>query len=226
MKTYNLKTEERKITGRAVKVLRAQDILPGNIYGKDVKSLSVQVSLAEFEKVFKEAGETGIVELEFGSEKRPVLIQNIQKNPVTDKPLHVDFLQVNLKEKVTAQIPVELAGEAPAEKLGVGTAVQYINEIEVEALPADLIEEFSVDITGLAEVDQAIHVKDLSYDKSKIEIKDDLEAIVVKVEPPQKEEELPPPAEEGTEAEGTEGAETPAPEEGATETPEESEKKE
>lgn len=209
MKTYSLKAEERKVTGRKVKTLRALDILPANVYGKGVKSVSVQVALADFDKVFKEAGETGIVELDLGKEKKPVLVNNIQKNPVTEKVLHVDFFQVNLKEKVTAQIPVELTGEAPSEKLGVGTAVQYVNEIEVEALPADLIEQFSVDISNLSEVDQAIHIKDLDYDRSKIEVKDDLEAIVVKVEPPQKEEEVAPPAEEVPEGEGEEVSETP-----------------
>lgn len=210
-----LKAEERKITGRKIEGLRKAGILPGNIYGKKVKSTSVQVNLKDFEKVYKEAGETGIVELDLGKEKRPVLIHNIQKQPVTDSPIHVDFYQVNLNEKVTASVPVELTGEAPAEKLSVGTAVQYVNEIEVEALPGDLPDKFVVDISDLSEVDQAIHIKDIKYDKAKIEVKSDVEQIVVKVEPPQKEEVIAPvaPAEGELPAEGAvapEGGETPA----------------
>ena len=112
-----LKAEKRKVEGRKVKTLRREGILPANVYGKDVKSLSIQVSLKEFSKVFKEAGETGLVEIEIGKEKRPVLVNNIQYDPVTDLPLHVDFHQVDLKKKTTASVPIEFVGDAPAEKL-------------------------------------------------------------------------------------------------------------
>jgi large subunit ribosomal protein L25 len=210
-----LKAEERKVTGRKVKTLRAQGYLPGNISGKKVKSVSVQVNLKEFEAVYKEAGETGLVDLEMGKDVRPVLIHGLQVNPKTDLPVHVDFLQVDLKAKVTAQVPVELIGESPAEKQGIGTVVQQLNEIEVEALPADLPEKFEINVEDLAEVDQAIYVKDVKVDKTKVELKEDPEAIVAKVEPPQKEEvvEAPAPA-EGEAAEGVPVAEGQTPAEG------------
>lgn len=210
MKTHPLKGEKRSIVGRKISVLRAQGLLPANVYGRGLASQSVQVNLSEFKKVYKEAGETGIIELDLGDEKKPVLVNNIQNQPVTGEAIHVDFFQVNLKEKVTAAIPVELTGEAPSEKMGVGTAVQYVKEVEVEALPGDLLESFVVDISELSEVDQAIYVKDLKYDKEKIEIKSDIEQIVVKVEPPQKEEEpVPVATEEGVEGAPVDGAEAP-----------------
>lgn len=209
-----LKAEKRTIEGRKVKTLRKDGILPGNISGKKIKSQSVQVVLKDFEKLYKEIGETGLLTLQVGTDEKPVLIHNLQLSPVSDEPVHVDFLQVDLKEKVEADIPVELVGESPAEKQAIGTVVQHINEIKVEALPTDLPEKFEVDVTELTEVDQSIFVKDLKYDKSKVEIKDDLEAIVTKVEPPQKEEIITPPApaEGEVPAEGvsTEGDETPA----------------
>lgn len=185
-----LKAEERKIVGRKVKNLRKQGLVPANVYGKKVESLSLQVSEKEFKEIYKEVGETGLVTLEVGKEEKPVLVHSIQVNAKTDEILHVDFLQVDLKVKVTAKVPVEVIGESPAEKQALGTVVQYLNEVEVEALPADLPEKFEVDTSELAEVDQAIHVKDLKVDASKIEIKTDGEEIVVKVEPPQKEEEV------------------------------------
>jgi large subunit ribosomal protein L25 len=189
-----LKAEERIIKGRKVKKLRKEGFLPGNIYGKKIKSQSVQVNLKDFEKVFKETGETGLFSLIVGKSEKPVLIHNLQLDPVTDIPLHVDFLQVDLKEKIEADIPVELVGESPAEKQAIGTVVQYINEIQVVALPADLPEKFEVDTSSLVEVDQAILVKDLKYEKNKVEIKTGAEEIVAKVEPPQKEEVVAPPA--------------------------------
>lgn len=183
-----LKAEKRTLEGRKVKTLRKKGILPGNIYGNKIKSQSVQVDLKEFQKTFKDIGETGLLTLNVGSEEKPVLIHNLQLNPKTDEPVHVDFLQVDLKEKVEAEIPVELMGESPAEKQAIGTVVQYINQIKVEALPADLPEKFEVDISLLAEVDQSILIKDLKFDRTKVEIKMDQGEIVAKVEPPQKEE--------------------------------------
>ncbi|KKR41759.1 MAG: 50S ribosomal protein L25/general stress protein Ctc, large subunit ribosomal protein L25 [Microgenomates group bacterium GW2011_GWC1_41_20] len=183
-----LKAEKRSVEGRKVKVLRNKGILPGNVFGKKVKSLAVQVDLKDFQKTYKEVGETGLLTLSIGTDERPVLIHNLQLHPISDEPVHIDFLQVDLKVKVEADIPVELSGESPAEKQGVGTVVQYVNEVKVEALPADLPEKFEVDTSGLAEVDQAIMVKDLSYDKAKVEVKTSPDEIVAKVEPPQKEE--------------------------------------
>lgn len=221
MDTKELKAEKRNIVGRKVKTLRADGVLPANIYGKKVKSLSVQVNTKEFESVYKAVGETGLIELKVGSETKPVLVHNVQLHAKSDLPLHVDFLQVDLKEKVTAEVPVELVGESPAEKQSLGTVVQQISEIEVEALPMDLPEQFEVNIDGLADVDQAIFVKDLKVDKSKVELKVDPEAIVVKVEPPQKEEvEETPVAADGTEEETAPGeaAEGEGTEESKTET--------
>lgn len=191
-----LKAEKRKVIGRKVSKLRRGGVVPANIYGKKVKSLAIQTSLNEFEKVFKKVGETGLVELQINGDKRPVLVHNIQLDPLTDVILHVDFLQVDLKEKVIAKVPVEVVGESPAEKQGLGTVVQYIDEIEVEALPQDLPEKFEIDRANLTEVDQLIAVKDLPIDKQKVEVKADLEQILVKVEPPRKEEEVPVPAAE------------------------------
>ena len=217
MDKHTIKAEKRKILGQKVKTLRKEGILPANIYGKKVKSLAVQLPLNEFEKIYKKAGETGIIEVSVGGTKKPVLINNIQRHPVTDLPLHVDFLQVDLKEKVTADVPVNLVGESPAEKSGLGTVVQHINEIEVEALPADLPEKFEIDLSKLTEVDQAVFVKTLPVDAKKVEIKNDAEQILVKVEPLRKEEEAPAPVESEEEGEGAEETEEGASEEKATE---------
>jgi large subunit ribosomal protein L25 len=184
-----LKAQKRETLGKKVKNLRAEGVLPANIYGKGIDSVSIKVDGADFENVFKEAGETGLVEIEVGKEKRPTLIDEVQTDPVTDEILHIDFRQVDLKEKVIATVPIEQTGESPAEKKGIGTAVLYLDEVEVEALPTDFPEKFEVDVSGLEEVDEAIYIKDLPLDKDKIEIKADPEEIVVKVEPPREEEE-------------------------------------
>jgi len=209
MNKHVLKAEERALSGRKVKVLRKQGLVPSNIFGKKIESKAVQIDLKEFQEVYKEAGETGLIELSMGGEKRPVLVHGLQVNAKTDQILHVDFLQVDLKEKVEAQVPVELIGESPAEKQSLGTVVQYINEVTVEALPTDLPEKFEIDKSDLVEVDQALYVKDLKIDSSKVEIKTDPEELVVKVEPPQKVvEEVAPVAAEGETVPGQEAPAT------------------
>ena len=206
MEKITLKAKARKEVGRKVKLLRKEGILPANIYGKKIKSESIQITLPDFREVYKKAGETGLIyiEVEGNKEAKPVLVANIQRDPVSNATLHIDFHQVDLKEKIGAKVPVELTGESPAEKQSIGTVVQYLSEVEVEALPTDLPEKFVVDISALIEVDQSLFVKDIKVDKSKVEIKTDIESILVKVEPPQKEEVVvaPAPAEGEVPAEG------------------------
>lgn len=193
MTILKLTAEDRSVRGRKVKHLRSKGVLPANVFGKGVKSYAINISKDSFKRVFSEAGETGIVELSVGSKINPVLISNVQVHPVNGDILHVDFRQVDLTEKIKATVPVEVINESPAEKSGIGTVVQQVNELEVEALPVDLPEKFEVDVSVLVEVDQAIFVKNLVYDKSKVKIEADDDQIVVKVEPPQEEkiEEVP-----------------------------------
>jgi large subunit ribosomal protein L25 len=211
MTNYTLTAEPRKVLGRKVNKLRLEGILPGNVFGKDVKSFAVEVNQDSFNKVYEKAGETGIIELTVGKNKSTVLVSNVQKHPVTGDIIHVDFRQIDLTKKITATVPVEVIGESPAEKSGIGTVVQQITELDVEALPADLPEKFELDVTELTEVDAAIFVKDLSYDRNKVTVDADGEQIVVKVEPPQKEEIVPEVVEtpEGETPEGEATAEAP-----------------
>lgn len=206
-KTHKLKAEKRDVVGRKVKRLRREGILPANLFGKGIKSQTIQLPLNEFEKVYAQAGETGIIELQLGKTVHPALVANVALDPITDTPIHVDFKQINLKEKVSATVPVVLVGESPAEKSGEGTVTQQINEIQVKALPTDLPEEFGVDISKLNEVDQTITAADLEYDKQKLELDIDPEQLIAKVEAPQEEAE-PAAAEEGQEGEVSETEES------------------
>ncbi len=178
--------------------------------------MAVEVKAGDFEKAFEEVGETGLLELTLGKDVRPVLISNVQIHPVSDEILHVDFKQVDLKEKVTATVPVEFIGESPAEKQGLGTLVRMVDELEVEALPTDLPEKFEALVANLTEVGATLAVSDLKVPRV-VEIKAKSDLILAKVEAPQKEEEViaPAPEAEVPVAEGEVPAEapsTPAPE--------------
>ncbi len=183
--------KRREILGRKVKRLRQEGFLPANVYGKDFKSVSVQVAYKDFERVFKETGETQLLYLKLDEEEIPVLIHNVQKDPISGLFLHADFMKVNLKEKVTASVPIVGIGESPAEKQGLGTVVFYIDELEVEALPTDIPDKIEVDVSNLSEVDQSILVSDLNVDKSRVEVKANPDELVVKVEAVREEKEEP-----------------------------------
>ncbi len=161
MKKISLTVEKRILSGRKVKNLRKQNILPANLFGKKVTSVALQVPKETFMKVYHEAGETGLVELNFAGEVRPVLIQNVQIEPVNSSPLHVDFYQVDLKEKVKAHVPLDITGVAPAVEQKLGLLLELVNKVEVEALPADLPEKIMVDVSQLKELHSAIKAQDL-----------------------------------------------------------------
>lgn len=214
-----LKVDSRKLTGRKVKQLRREGILPANIYGKGVKSVSVQLPGKDFAAVFKQVGETGILELTVSKETktRPVLVHHVQQHPVTDEILHVDFRQVDLTETVTVKIPVEITGEAPAIAKG-GVLIQLINEVEVEALPADLPDKFVLDVSHLEEIGQGLSLKDLKVSPKVKLLAEKFEELVIKIESPTKEEEEKPveaaPAEGEAAVAPAEGEAAPAPKEG------------
>ncbi|MBU1085715.1 MAG: 50S ribosomal protein L25 [Candidatus Beckwithbacteria bacterium] len=205
-----LKVQTRKITGSKVKKLRKEGLLPANIYGKGIKSLSIKLTAKDFKEVLEKAGETSIVELTVDKEAktRPVLIQNPQLHPVTDEYLHVDFRQVDLTKKISVQVPVILIGTAPATNKG-GILLQLMEEIEVEALPSDLPDKFEININGLEEIGQGITLKEVKVGSKVKLILEDLDALIVKIEEPAKEEEVIPveteEVAEGEEAEAKEG---------------------
>lgn len=161
MDKQKLSVQKREVKGRKVKKLRKLGILPASLYGKKIQSISVQASLADFQKAYNQAGETGVIDLVLDGKKHPVLIKNVQIHPVSQQILHVDFYQVDLKEKVKTSVPIEFTGKAAAVVQKTGVLLTLLDNIEVEALPTDLPERATVDVSGLAEIDQVIKVENL-----------------------------------------------------------------
>ena len=114
MDRLSLHAIERKVLGKKVKSLRKDGQLPGHVFGKGVDGENVLVSLKDFAQAFHSAGETGLIDLKIRAEKiRPVLIREVQYDPVSGKPIHIDFYQVNLAEKVKVSVPLVQIGESP-----------------------------------------------------------------------------------------------------------------
>ena len=202
----------REVLGKKVKVLRRNGITPANIYGNKVESRSIQVSTDGLMKTLKEAGRTEIVYLSLDGEERPTFVHEVQTNPVTDVVLHVDFLQIDLTKKVKIEVRVHLVGVAPAVDTHQGILVQALGHVTVEALPSEVPSEIEADVAVLEEIDQSLHVSDLSLPEG-VEMITDPGQMIAKVEPPVVEVVDEVEVEEGLE-EGEEGEE---PEEGAEE---------
>ncbi len=193
MDRLSLNAEERILLGKKVKNLRKDGKLPGHVFGKGLETEHVSVDGKTFLKIFKEAGETGLIDLKISklaadavdTEKvRPVMVRGVQYDPVSDEPVHIDFYQVNLTQKVKVPVPLVLVGEQPESvKLGETIVLQTLNEVQMEALPTDLVENIEVDITSLKNIDDAITVGQLNYDRSKLTIDAVEEDIVVKLAP-------------------------------------------
>ncbi len=219
MDRLSLSAEERIILGKKVKALRRDGKLPAHVFGKGIEGENVLVSQKDFVKTLKVVGETGLIDLKIGTEKvRPVLVREVQYDVITGEPIHIDFFQVNLTQKVKVSVPLALIGEEPESvHLGESIVLQTISEVEVEALPADLVEKIEVDISILKAIDDAITIGQLNYDKSKLTISAAEEEVVVKLAPAvtaemeklmeeQAAETVAAAAEEGAEAEGDEAA--------------------
>ncbi|MFH0750190.1 MAG: 50S ribosomal protein L25 [Candidatus Gottesmanbacteria bacterium] len=180
MSSHKLQADVRTITGKKVKTLRSGGQLPATVYGKGIVPQTISVAIPEFSTVYREAGETGLIELIIGEKKHSVLIHTVQVDPVRNNFVHVEFHEVNLKEKVHADVPVELTGEASAVKEKLGVLLPLMDHIEVEALPAELPEKIVVDISGLAVVNDQIIVGELTVPSS-VTVLTDPTRIVVKI---------------------------------------------
>ncbi len=213
-----LKAKNRKEVGKKAKKIIKEGRLPAVIYGYKVKSTSLEVDYKDFEKVFTEAGESSLVSLEIAGKKEQVsvLIHQIQRDPLSNKFIHIDFYQPSLTEEVTVSVPLVFDGEAPAVKELGGTFIKNISEIEIRALPQSLPHEIRIDIFSLKTFDDFITVKDLKITPGAKIIHKSPDDIVAQVAPPEKvEEELVKPIEEKVEE--VEKVETKKKEEGGKE---------
>lgn len=189
MSELTLQAMTRTASGRKLKALRQEKKIPAILYGKN-KNVSVSVPHIAFEKLYKQAGESTLVNLVVDEkDQSKVIIQDVQRDPVSDGILHVDFYQVQMDEKLKTNIALHFIGTAPAEKTFGGVIVKSKNELTVECYPQDLTDKFDVDLSVLEKMEDVIKVKDLKVSE-KITILDDAEEIIASVAEPRSEAEI------------------------------------
>lgn len=158
-----LHVQRREVTGKKVKQLRRAGVIPGNLSGLKGDAIPIQVDAHELVRFMKEHPRTALVGVAIpGSPEQTAMIGNLQREPVSGKIQHVEFMHVEMNQPVRARIPLRVMGESTAVKNGEGIVLQLLNDLEVEALPADLPEVIVVDVTGLPDVGNTMQVGDLA----------------------------------------------------------------
>ena len=180
-----IKLSNRSISGKKVANLRREGIMPVHLYGGDSGPLSLQGDSAEINKLLPRVGLNIPVSVvvEGGGAGEICFVREVQRHPLTQDILHVDFLRVDVKSKITASVPIEVIGDSPAVRLLGGTLIQNMQSINVEALPLNVPEKITVDITSIEDFETAIHISDISVEGD-ISITNPSDALVARVAPP------------------------------------------
>jgi len=196
MERIELTAHKREIIGKQARRLRREGWVPAVVYGPDVGSLPIQVERHEMLRALAGAGLSHLIMLRIDDGKTPyaTLVREVQRDVLTDDILHVDFLQVQMAQRISTTVSLHLVGESPAvETLG-GVLIQGITEVEIECLPDHLVDAIEVDIGALTELDQEITVADLPTPPG-VEVLTEPEEMVARVIPTyeevEEEEEVP-----------------------------------
>lgn len=175
-----IKANKRKITGKKVRALRRSGKLPAVIYGNKIDNpISIELEAHEAFRVLRSAGSSTLLTIELDGTEYPTLIREKQMDYIKNTPIHVDFVAVSLTEKTTALVSVYMEGDAPAVKDFGAILVTGAVELEVECLPTDLPENFTVDVSTITDIGSGIYVKDVEMPNGVEMLTDPEEMIVV-----------------------------------------------
>lgn len=160
METLSLKLSPRTVTGKKVRTLRRDGVVPVHLFGRGIGPLALQVEAAVLRRLLPRAGRNVAIAIELEEQKGENIcfVREVQRHPVTDALLHVDFLRVDVSQTITAEVPVILEGESPAVQDSGGILLQGLDSIRVESLPMNMPASFNVDVSGLDNFDKTIRV--------------------------------------------------------------------
>ncbi|HEX9056156.1 MAG TPA: 50S ribosomal protein L25 [Ktedonobacterales bacterium] len=209
--------QRREVLGKRVRQLRAKGIIPANIYSHGKPSRAIQIDQNELKHMLASHGGGRLIRLRLDGAEESAIVRHIEHEPRSGRIQHIDFMHVEMTEKLRARVPIRIVGESPAVRTDGGTLLHMVDGLEVECLPRDLPEALELDVSGLDHFDAALHVRDVTLPRG-VTLLDNPDEPVVKVAAPRIEEEVAP-APEAAEAEAVEAGEA-----AETEEAEESEK--
>jgi large subunit ribosomal protein L25 len=180
MSELELNAKHRKVLGKQVKALRSQGLLPAVLYGTGIDPMPLELITIEANKVLSGTGGSTLLSLKVNGDTHQVLVREIQRDVIRGDLQHIDFLKVAMDVTIKTEVPIELIGEAPAVNEQGGLLVAGLSEIEVEALPADLPDRITVDVSVLLEIDDSITVAELKFGEN-VEVLSEQDEIVAHV---------------------------------------------
>lgn len=184
MDVQNLSLSRRTVTGKKVKQLRKQGILPVHMYGSGIDSQSLQAEAGELRRILPRVG-TNIpvsVAVDGSDDENICFVREVQRHPVTEDLLHVDFIRVDITQTISAEVPITLIGSAPATQQG-GTLLQPLTSLLVEALPMNIPASVEADVSGLDDFEKSIVVSDIVV-ADNVTVLTDSDEFVARVTPP------------------------------------------
>ena len=189
MEEQTLSLSQRTVTGKKVKQLRRQGILPVHMYGRGIDSMSLQGVAGDLRRLLPRIG-TNIpvsVQVEGNEGENVCFVRDVQRHPVTEDLLHIDFIRVDVTQTISAEVPIALIGSAPATQQG-GTLLQPLTSLLVEALPMNIPATVEADVSGLDDFEKSIIVRDIPI-ADNVTVLTDRDEFVARVIPPRVETE-------------------------------------
>ncbi len=180
---YVIEAQSREIVGKKVSQLRRQGIVPVTVYGPKAQPVNLQVPYRPLQLALLKAGGTNLIEINVGGNTTPVLAREVQRDILRNDILHVDFFAVDMTAKIRIDVPLHFVGESPAVATKKGILVTGPTTITIETLPSHLLNQIEIDISGLNEVGDSIHVRDLKLDKEVIVI-NDVDEMIARISQP------------------------------------------
>lgn len=180
--TYNLEAQVRTITGKKVGQLRRQGLIPGVVYGAKIEPIHVQIPFRPLEITLAKAGGNHVIDLDVDGNKQTVIARAVQRHIIRGDILHVDFLAVDATTVIRTEVQIHFENESPVVAARIGMLNIGMTSLEIESLPADLIDRVDIDLSQLKAINDSIHVRDLNLG-DKITILNDPDEVIVRVAP-------------------------------------------
>ena len=188
--TLKLTVTPRTETGKAVAQLRDNGFIPAVLYGREVEPMALSINYLDFARAYKAAGESTLIEIApEGKKPVNVLIHDVAVHPLTGRFVHIDFYQVNMKEEIETDVPLEFVGESEAVKALSGILVRSLEAVKIKCLPSNLPHALEVDLSKLATFDDAIKIADIKLPQGVVML-DDVETVIATVAAPRTEAEM------------------------------------
>ncbi len=177
--TLNVEVRAAKGTKKVLSALRASSAIPAVVYGGEQAPIMISLSEKDLSVARKRGGANAILHLKHAQGLETVIVKELQRHPVTDRPVHADFQRISLTRKIEAKVPLNIVGEAPGVKTSGGMMSIDMRELRIKALPADIPQHIDVDVSKL-ELHQNIYVKDLAL-AAGVEVLDAADHAVIRI---------------------------------------------